>query len=204
MKIIDCEQGTPEWLKARAGLVTASNIPKVLAGKETAKRRDYIYQIVAEILTGEPADEGYVSEDMKRGREQEQFACAAYEIKFAQFVEKIGFVVHDELRTGASPDRLVGDDGLVEAKCPKTSTHCRYIFKGEVPTEYKPQMLWQMFVTDRKWCDFVSFDSRLDEKNQLFVIRFERDDAEIERIVKEVKTFLGEVYEIVKKLKERS
>ena len=203
MNILDLEQGTPEWLAARSGKVTASRIADLMATIKTgeaASRRDYRAQIVAEILTGQSQERGYVNDEMRWGTEQEPFARSAYEIAQGVLVDQVGFVIHPRLeRAGASPDGVVGE-GLVEIKCPKTATHLMYVVADIVPTQYKPQMLWQMACTDARWCDFVSFDPRLPEELQLFVARFPRDDGRIAEMEAEVVRFLAEVDETLEKL----
>ena len=200
-------QGSPEWLAMRAGKVTASRIGDVM-GKiktgEAASRRDYKSQIVAEILTGTPQGETFINDAMRWGTEQEPYARAAYEIQTGQMVDQVGFVDHPTIsRAGCSPDGLVCCDGLVEIKCPKTATHLSCLMDGTVPTQYQPQMLFQLACTGRQWCDFVSFDPRLPEDLQLFVIRFNRDQARIDAMEAEVMAFLGEVDTILASLATR-
>lgn len=211
MKAYMVEQGTPEWLATRAGKVTASGIRDVLAqikSGEAAARRDYRVQIVTEILTGQPAEDGFTSKEMQWGKEQEPFARAAYEVSRNVMVDTVGFVDHPTVnRAGASPDGVIGWDGvdgdpvgLVEIKCPKSATHMRYILDGRAPADYQPQMLWQMACTGAKWCDFVSYDPRMPEHLQLFVVRFPRDEARIAEITKEVLAFLAEVQQVLDRL----
>lgn len=200
-------QGTDEWKAARAGKVTASRVADVIAkgkgGAESASRRNLRAQIVAEILTGQSQDGEFKSAAMQWGTENEPFARAAYETKADVMVDQVGLIIHPaNPRAAASPDGLIGDDGLVEIKCPNTATHLDYLLAGEVPKEYQPQMLWQMACTERKWCDFVSFDPRLPEHLQLFVKRFNRDDKRIEEMEHEVELFLSEVDSIIAKLPE--
>lgn len=205
MKILEFEQGTPEWLQSRAGKVTASRIPDVLAKIKTgeaAARRDYRAQIVAEILTGTPQGDTFTNDLMRWGNEQEPYARAAYEIAKNAMVDQVGLVIHPTIElAAASPDGLVDPDGLVEIKCPKTATHLQYILDGVVPAQYQPQMLWQMACTERQWCDFVSFDPRLPEDMQLFVKRFDRDETRIQAMEDEVRAFLAEVSETICKLR---
>ena len=197
MKILDFPQGTPEWLAARAGKVTASRMPDVLAQirtGEAAARRDYRAQLVAEILTGRPQEDGFINAEMQHGIDQEPFARAAYEVATDQLVDQVGFVLHPTLeRAGASPDGLVDFDGLLEVKCPKTATHLQYLMDGSVPAKYEPQMAWQLACTGRKWADFVSFDPRLPAKLQLFKVRLARDEARIKELEREVVSFLADV-----------
>ena len=204
MKVITAEQGSPEWLAARAGKVTASMISNVLAKPETAAFRDYQAQIVAELLTGKPQGSDFTNQHMEFGTENEPFARSAYEVSTGFTVDEVGLVLHPTIdRAGASPDGLVGDggDGLVEIKCPKVATHLSYICAGVVPTKYRNQMLWQMACTERGWCDFVSFRPDLPEHLQLFVIRFQRDEAKIKELTTAVNSFLVQVDEMLKKLK---
>jgi len=207
MKVLDFPQGSAEWLASRAGRVTASRISDVLAKVKTgeaAARRDYRAQIVAEILTGKPQDEGYVNDAMKHGTENEPFARSAYEVSRGILVDQVGLVLHPEIdRAAASPDGLADKDGLLEIKCPKTATHLEYLLAGEVPSKYRPQMLWQMACTGRAWCDFVSFDPRLPQDLQLFVVRLQRDDKAIQEMEKEVRKFLEEVDAVIDQLKSR-
>lgn len=202
MKVIDFPQGSEEWLASRAGKVTASRVSDVLAKIKTgeaAARADYKAQLVAEILTGKPQESTFTNAEMQWGTEQEPFARSAYEVARDTMVDQVGLVIHPRIeRAAASPDGIVGD-GLIEVKCPKTATHLQYLLAGVVPSKYKPQMLWQMACTEKAWCDFASFDPRLPEELQLFVVRFERDDAEIRRMEAEVKVFLDEVDELVAK-----
>lgn len=210
MKILDLEQGTPEWKAARAGRVTASKLSDLLAkgkgGAESASRRNYRAQIVAEILTGEPQDSGFTNAAMQWGTEQEPFARAAYEAETGAMVDRVGLVIHEAIeRSAASPDGLVDFNGmtcsgLVEIKCPNTATHLDYLQDQKVPEAYKPQMLWQMACTGAQWCDFVSFDPRLPEHLQLFIVRFNRDDTAIASYESEVTTFLSEVDALIASL----
>jgi hypothetical protein len=119
-------------------------------------------------------------------------------------VELVGFVLHPAIkRAGSSPDGLVGESGLVEFKVPNTTTHLEYLLAEVVPEEYKPQMMFQMACTGRKWCDYVSYDPRLPDGVNLFVIRFERDDKVIGEMEREVEVFLAEVNELAERLLPR-
>ena len=198
------EQRTEQWLLDRLGHVTASKADCVLAGKETAKRQGYIIQLVTERLTGQVQD-SFTNSAMAWGTEQEPVARAVYQSILAGFlfVEETGFVKHPTIEwLGASPDGLVGD-GLVEIKCPNSTTHVEYLMDGKVPAKYKPQMLVQMLCTQRKWCDFVSFDPRLPEDLQLFVVRFEPKQEELDKIESAIKDFLTEVDKATNKLRSK-
>jgi putative phage-type endonuclease len=198
------EQRTPEWLAARTGSVTASRVADVVSklknGKVSASRATYMMELLAEVVTGSAA-EHFVSIPMMYGIENEPLARSMYELKRGVEVERIGYVKHASIpRSGASPDGLVGDHGLVEIKVPNTTTHLGYFIEGVVPEEYKPQMMWQMACTGREWCDFVSYDPRIHEDLGLFIIRFERDEKAIGEMECEVEKFIEELNAMAAKL----
>jgi len=199
------EQGSEAWKQARLGHVTASNVADVMAKGKTGEaitRYKYKVRLVAERMTG-ASPESYTNSAMEWGIEQERFACMAYEERNDVLVDKTGFWLHPTIKwVGVSPDRLVSHDGLVEVKCPNTTTHLDYIFANKVPSEYYKQIQCQLWVTNRQWCDFISFDPRLPKRNQLFVIRCNRDDALIAEMEVEVKQFLSEVEDLIIKLGE--
>ena len=196
-------QGTPEWLAERAGRVTASMISNVLMKPETAGYRDYLSQIVAEMLTGKPQGSDYTNAYMQYGTETEPLARSAYEVAFDSIVTEVGFCEHPTIKqSGASPDGLVGHDGLLEIKCPKVSTHLSYLLAGVAPAQYRNQMMWQMACTGRDWCDFASFRPDLPEHLQLFVVRFNRDPARIAELEAAVVAFLDAAVLMVDKLKK--
>ena len=188
-------QGTQEWLQARLGCLTASRANDACAAETTATYQNYLWQLVAERET-QTVEESFVSADMERGTEMEPIARAAYEAHTGNFVTQTGFWLHPEIKWfGASPDGLVGDDGLIEIKCPRTSTHLRYRSEGKVPTKYKRQMMCQILCTGRKWVDFVSFDNRVRESKQLFIVRFTPTEKEMSEMLKSIKKFLQNVEE---------
>ena len=192
----DIIQGSPEWFALRCGKVTASRVADVIATTKSgpsASRQNYLAQLVAEILTGTTAD-SYSNAAMVWGTETEPHARAAYEFYNDVSVVEVGFVVHPSItQSGASPDGLVGDEGLVEIKCPNTSTHIATLLDQKVPAKYITQMMWQMACTETAWCDFVSFDPRLPEDLQLFVRRVERDNERISELENAVVKFLIDV-----------
>lgn len=195
-------QRTAEWFEDRVGCLTASRMKDVLAvlksGKPAAAYTALLDTIVAERLTGE-AIGSFVNSAMQWGIDHEAEALAAYENETAEFVEQVGFIRHPKIEwLGASPDGLVGEDGLIEIKCPSSSTHIKYVLAGEVPEQYKPQMMLQMLCTGRKWCDFVSYDPRISEaKGKLFVVRFEPKPEELAEIEAKAVAFLSEVQKVV-------
>lgn len=208
MQVINAEQGSDEWRQARCGRITASRIADVMAtlksGKPAAGRKNYVSELVAERLTGEPQDNGYTNSAMEWGIQTESEAREAYARKTLAIVEETGMVIHPDMDfAGASPDGLVGD-GLCEIKCPKTSTHIDTILSKKIPKKYILQMQWQMSCTGAEWCDFVSYDPRLPEPHNLWIKRVERDEKLIKEIEAEVKLVDAEVKEIIETLnKER-
>jgi putative phage-type endonuclease len=189
-------QGSPEWKALRCGRVTASRVADVVARTKTgysASRANYLAQLIAERLTGTPA-ESYTNAAMQHGTETEPEARCAYEFYQGAAVEQVAFVSHPKIdQAGASPDGLVGDDGLVEIKCPNTATHLETLLGQAVPAKYTDQMQFQMACTGRKWCDFVSYDPRMPEHMRLFVRRVQRDDARINHLETEIAGFLLEM-----------
>lgn len=211
--IIECKQGSPEWRALRTGRITGSKLMDVMAfssqkGKEHAelkKRADYRADIVAERLTGLAEDEGYVSPEMKWGVEHELEARFAYETVCDDLVIPVGFAIHPEMDfTGASPDALIGEGGILEIKCAKSTTHLGYLKAGVVPEEYRAQMTWEMVCCERTWGDFASYDPRmLDKDLRLFVVRYELDRDLARKIEAAVWVFNQEVEADIKSLKDR-
>ena len=201
---LQIDQQSPEWLHARCGCVTASRVADAIAklknGKPTAARETYMMELLAETVTGSAA-EHYVSAPMMHGIETEPLARNMYEIERGIEIERVGFVLHPKIkRTGASPDGLIGDDGILEIKCPQTTTHLGYFIEGVMPEKYIPQVTWQLACTGRKFCDFVSYDPRLPADFGLFIVRFERNDKEIEEMECEVTKFREELDALAAKL----
>ena len=200
------EQRTDDWFKARLGKATANRVADVVARTKSgygASRANYMAELICERLTG-ARGESYQNAAMLWGTEQEPAARAAYEALTGALVVETGFVPHFVIdMSGASPDGLVGDDGLVEIKCPNTANHIDTLIMGAVPGKYVTQMQWQMACTDRQWCDFVSYDPRLPENMQLFVKRVMRDDAMINTLETEVRLFLVELNEKISTLTDK-
>lgn len=190
------EQRTDEWFAARLGKVTASRINDVVAKTKTgysASRANYMSQLVVERMTNKQA-ESFSNAAMQWGTETEPLARAAYEAHTDLLVDETGLVDHPTISmSGASPDGLVGDDGLIEIKCPNTATHIETLLSNKFDSRYYNQMQWQMACTGRQWCDFVSFDPRMPDDLQLFIFRVERDEHYIKDIESEVTEFLKEV-----------
>ena len=197
------EQRSDAWFQARIGKMTASKVADVIAKTKSgysATRDNYMAQLICERLTGDRA-EGFTNAAIQHGIDTEAYARAAYEALHDVLVDEVGFVSHPTIEmAGASPDGLVGDDGLIEIKCPNTSTHIDTLLSESVPTKYFTQMQFQLACTGRKWCDFVSFDNRLPPELQLFVKRVPRDDVYIRLIEAEIIQFLAELDDKINKL----
>jgi len=189
-------QRTEDWHQQRVGKLTASRFSDAITKTKTgwgASRANLLAELVAERLTGQPYPQ-YVSAAMARGTEYEAQARAAYSFYRDVDVVEVGFIVHPTIAmSGCSPDGLVGDDGLVEIKCPNTATHIETLLGAPIPNAYLVQCGWQMACTGRKWCDWVSFDPRLPERWQLFVDRIWVDDSAIRDMEKLATEFLEEV-----------
>lgn len=197
------EQRSEEWFQARLGKVTASRVADVLAkikSGESASRRNYKIQLVSERLTGE-RQETYINQAMQDGIDREFYARERYVQQHGE-VEEVGFIQHPTLEAGASPDGMVGTDGILEIKCPMGSTHTETLMTQEIPSKYIPQVQFQLLVTGRKWCDFVSYNPMFPEHLQLFVKRVEADPVYQKELESEVKQFLSEVDDVINKLKE--
>lgn len=195
--VIDAPQRSPEWFKARAGRLTASNAKHITAflksGEEAAARRDYKMQLVTERLTGLPETDGYVNADMQRGIDLEPEAFAAYEAREGVLLTRVGFLAHDTLMTGGSPDGVVGNfEGLVEIKCPRPANHVRYLRTGGIPAEHRAQMVHLLWLTDAPWIDFVSYCPSLPERMRVFVERLHADRFLTEHD-RAVRVFLADV-----------
>jgi putative phage-type endonuclease len=194
--INDIQQGTEEWKRLRLGRVTASRVADLMAKTKSgfsASRANYMAQLIAERLTDTVA-ESFTNAAMQHGTETEPEARSAYEFYQAAVVDQVAFVEHPKIeQAGCSPDGLVGDDGLVEIKCPNTATHLETLLGQSVPTKYVLQMQFQMACTGRKWCDFVSYDPRMPENMRMFVKRLARDDAAIKEIEDAIAVFLLEM-----------
>ena len=198
MIIHDVEQGSPEWLKLRLGIPTASEFHKIITpGGKASKQADaYANKLVAEFMAGEPV-EAFETPWMVRGRELEADAVSFYELHKGIETKKVGFCVNNGC--GASPDRLIGEDGLLEVKCPAPSTHVEYLINQKLDEDYWPQIQGQIFVTGRDWADILSYHPKLPP----VIIRVERDVDFINNLAGFLQDFLISVGEKKITLKER-
>lgn len=206
MRHLDLAQGSAEWRAARLGKVTASRIADVVARTKTgygASRANYMAELIAERLTN-VAQEGFINAAMQHGTATEPEARAAYEFHTNVDVAQVGLVLHPHIDdAAASPDGFVGDDGLIEIKCPNVATHLETLLTGAVADKYVKQMQWQMACTGRQWCDFVSYDPRMPERMRLWVSRIERDAKMIAELERETKAFLAELGSKLRTLETR-
>ena len=198
--ITDIEQGSEDWHKLRYGWVTASRFKDVMAKGAGKTRKSYMYQLAAEALT-DLRVEGFTSEAMLWGTETEPQARAMYEFDSGNTVDEIAFIRYrDGLKIGCSPDGLIGDDGLIEIKCPKTTTQIETIVSGKMPNSHKPQVQGQLWISGREWCDFVSFDPRINGSASYFCITVERDEEYIKELAAGVEAFESELKKLVESL----
>jgi len=195
--IVECDQRTPTWHTVRLGKLTGSVAADMLAtvktkGAEAAARRDLRLRLVCERLTGASSESDYVSKDMQRGIDLEPAGRAAYEAATGAIVKPIGFIAHDELPAGCSPDGLVRG-GIVEIKCPKPATHLGYIRGRALPADYAPQITHNLWITGAGFCDFVSFNDRMPAALQLFRVRVPRAAVDVAAYELMARAFLAEV-----------
>lgn len=200
-------QGSEEWFAARLGKVTASRVADVMAkgrgGAPSATRKNYMMQLLCERLSGERED-FFQSAAMRRGNELEPEARFAYEMQSTELVTEAPFVLHPAIKDfGASPDGLVGSEGLLEIKCPNTAQHVAVIQSEKHDPQYEWQMLAQMSCTGRAWVDFVSYDDRLPAPLDYVCYRFERDERRITEMGREVISFLEELDELEQDMRAR-
>jgi putative phage-type endonuclease len=190
------DQRTAAWFEQRLGKVTASKIADVMAKTKSgpsASRKNYMMTLLCQRLTGQ-VEEGFSSAAMQRGTDLEPIARSAYEVDKGVMVQECGFMPCPMIEmAGASPDGLVGDDGLTEIKCPNTAQHVEFLRTGKIDNGYQLQMMFQMMCTGRKWCDFVSYDDRMPEALQYKCQRLEYSETVAADIHAEVTAFLKEL-----------
>jgi predicted phage-related endonuclease len=194
--MLQSNQRTDEWFQDRLGKATGSRFHDVcsfLKYGEAAARKNYRYQLIAERLTGNRV-ETWTTTAMQWGIDNEPTARLTYEMKTGYQVDESNFIQSEILPdAGVSPDGLIGKDGSLEIKCPETATHIETLTSNKVPSKYQEQVDGLMWVTGRKWCDFVSYDPRLPEDLSLVIIRVERDEIRIKNLEENIKNFLNEV-----------
>lgn len=208
--VIDCEQRTPAWFAARAGVLTATDaadmLSKLQKGGDPVGKRDLRVRKALELLTGKPGDDGgYVNYDMRRGAEMEPEAVGAYEAETGSLVLRAGFLRHNELPAGCSPDGIVGDfEGGLELKCPKAATHWGYLqLGGLLPAEYMPQVTHSLFVTGLPWWDFVSYHPDFPEAGQMYRVRVARESVDLTAYALAFRLFWGEIQDVLDAMRGR-
>ena len=207
--IHEVDQKTPAWLALRAGLVTGSCAGAILAERkkgtgELKVRGDLRQRLVCERLTKRSLEKQVRSDSLAHGNQTEPDAVAAYEAATGRIVQRVGFITHNDIKAGCSPDGFIGEwVGLIEAKCPTSQVHLEYLRAKEIPEEYKGQLLHTLFVTGAAWVDFVSFDPRFeDPAMQLFIRRLRREDCDLTAYYLALTLFLSEVDKAVEEARQ--
>lgn len=198
MIIHNVEQNSPEWLQARLGIPTASEFDSIITagGKPSTQADGYANKLLAEIMTGAPVNTFVGNAATERGHLLEPDAVSFYELQNDCDAVKIGFCTNDEATMGCSPDRLIGDDGLLEIKCPLPHTHIKYLLSQNIDKEYYPQLQGQLLVTGRMWVDIISYHPEMPS----VVIRVKRDTAYLAEMTKLLAEFHGKMKEKRQKL----
>lgn len=198
-------QGTDEWKESRLGMVTASRVADIMAktrSGESATRKNYMMELLCQRLTG-VYSEGFASGAMQRGTELETVARSMFEIQTGLTVEETGSIRHPTIEMfSASPDGLIGNDGLIEIKCPNTAQHISFLVENEIPTKYQWQMRAQMACTDREWCIYCQYDDRVPENMQLLYKKFYRSVEEEGLMLQEINNFLQDLERLEIKISE--
>ena len=200
MRIVDCEQGSEEWFRVRAGMPTASEFATVMAqgkgGGESKTRRTYMLKLAGEILTGEPMDH-YSNHHMERGKEMEAEARDLYAFMKDVAPQQVGFVINGA--KGCSPDSLVGADGMAEIKTKLPHLQIDCLLGDRVPPEHLAQCQGALWVAEREWIDFVSYWPKL----PLFVSRAYRDEEYIQKLAAAVDQFNDELTALVEQIRKQ-
>ena len=195
--VSNAPQRSDEWRQLRAGRLTASVVSAIYGrrkdGKETAERRDLRTRLALERILGKPLDDGYVNADMQRGIDLEAQARACYEMRIGLPVSEVGFVYWDDLMVGCSPDGLVQDNGIIQIKCPRPANLLAFIRTMEIPEDYRIQMIHELMVTGRDWCDYVNYCPDLPGRLMMMVKGIGRDEVAAHEL--NVRQFLREVDE---------
>ncbi len=195
LEIFDCEQGSPEWFACRLGVPTASNFAAILAKGEGKTRRSYLLKLAGELLTGEQA-ESYSNPHLERGKAMEDDARQAFAFQYDMEPISVGFMKSG--RVGASPDSLIGEDGLLEIKTKLPALQLDVLERGKLPPEHVAQVQGQLWVSGRTHCHFVSYWPRL----PLFHTVVDRDNAYIDKLAQTVADFVGELDQLVAKYRD--
>jgi hypothetical protein len=209
--VINCEQRSAEWRAARAGVLTASRAAAMLShakrgGEEPVGKSNLRTQLALETVRGVPIDDDpFESNYMREGREREPEARATYEAESGLLLQTVGFLRHATLPIGCSPDAIVGDfEGGIELKCPKFTTHWRYVKKGVLPSEYVAQVTHSLYVTGLAWWDFCSYCPEFDDIAPLFRVRVTRDAVDLDAYALAFRLFWNEVEREIAEMQDRA
>ena len=197
-RIIECEQGSPEWFEARSGIPTASRYADVLAEGKGIMRARYMRQLAAETITEEPM-ETYKNAKMERGKEHEPDLRARYAFDHDINIEQVGFLRSNMIATGCSPDGLVGVDGMIEIKSSEPDLLIELLDSGRAPTQHIAQIQGNLWITGRDWCDLVIGWPKL----PLFTVRVKRDEPYMANLRRELDRFNQELHEMVGRIKAK-
>lgn len=197
MIIHNFDQRTDEWYRIRLGRLTGSDFHTFLGNSETKKNK--LLQKAAEKITGESDEEHFVTEDIQRGIDLEDEAILMYEMQTGNVVDKVGFIERDEF-SGCSPDGLVGTDGIIEVKCPKQSVFLKQVVEDKIKPEYYTQIQYNLFISGRKWCDYIAYNPKF----PLFIKRFDIDKETFEKIEKALNECTGKIKEFISSYKKRA
>jgi putative phage-type endonuclease len=203
-KYFFCAQRSDEWYALRLGVATASDFGKIITptGQPTKSERskDYMYKLISQLILGSD-DEAMVvpTGPMMRGKIMENDAADYYHLVTGNSTKEVGFILSDNKMYGASPDRLVDDDGLVEIKVPNAGTHIGYLINDSIDPIYKPQVQGQLLLSGRQWCDWVSYHDFI----RPIIIRTYRDDEYIQKLQDAIDEFCLEYLNAIRKLIDR-
>ena len=202
MKIIDVIQGSEEWFDCRAGIPTASQFSKIVKinGEISRSMTDLAHNLAAQVIVTE-LEEVPTSYAMERGIELESEAVDKYQTHTLTLVKSVGFMTCGDY--GYSPDGIIGEDGLIEIKCPLQKNHAKYLSTKEVPSEYFAQVQGGLYVSDRDWCDFVSYNPTFESQYQLLIVREYRDEKFIRALGKGIKKCIDLRNDILEKIKTK-
>ena len=197
------KQGTAEWFQERCGCISASGMADMMAKGKGVTREKYLYELAVERLTGQPIPEGYTSAAMQKGKDREQEARDCYELRYGKDIVQVGFIRHPSIKNlGASPDGLVGDDGLIEIKRRDLHIHFGFRFSDKTPRPAMLQMQAQLSCTGRQWADYASYNETLPPRLRLFVLRVERNEEMIAMLENAAVLFDQEVDGLVGRLEK--
>ena len=196
MIIHNFDQRSDEWYSIRLGRLTGSDFHTFLGNSETKKNK--LLQKAAEKITGKSDEERIISEDIQRGVDLEDEAILTYEMTTGNIVDKVGFIESNEY-VGCSPDGLVGNDGIIEVKCPKQSIFLKQVVEEKIKPEYYTQIQFNLLISGRKWCDYIAYNKNF----PLFIKRFEIDEEVRDKIIKALEECTNKIKEIVESYKQK-